>query len=587
MSCLEAMSGISPGSSPMANRPGGTFPRLLANLRAVKTAATTRRKSFSLFARTPSQASLGGESPLPGRPKGEEEQQAQGLLEVVLLASCDGPTTLFPAEVLGRLFLAARSISKVVEEVAEYRLRREDAQWKLCSTVSRSTKIMPSARVKGIYPQRSHRFVPLASARATVGPHALYRKQRLQDSRVLRYAAAENYSVEVDERGQLFVWGRPGWMERAEPQQRCSLEHRKQVLQSQSRPKQAIVGPCGPDATPRLVSVAASRHALLALTQSGHVMFARVRRSPSHTVDSVELLALRELEGVRIVSVTTRFGQAFAVADDGSVYAWGLKSGDIHRPENSCSMGFGDIATQLTPSPLPMFGGQSGQTRVRSVVAGVSHTLFVCETGDVYAVGRMEHGKLGLGTQAFSADHILVPERIPGLYRIVAAAAGLYHSLFLADDGVAYGCGMTKEGQLPGDSAEILHYGSPAWTVFALDLLPCFCVSLAAGISCSFFVSDGGKVYLSGTTRQTNRPFGRKKDVLPSVPYLIPKLRGIKKVSLSMELSFYQWEHALFITREDKVFGWGHAGHGELPGAHRQSPGDFVNRVFPVDMAGS
>jgi len=146
---------------------------------------------------------------------------------------------------------------------------------------------------------------------------------------------------------------------------------------------------------PRITSVSASRHAVFALTEDGALLYTQVKRSSSYAIQEIELLPLKELEGVHVAQIATRFGQAFAVTNDGSVYAWGMKSGDPCQPAYTCSMGFGEISTLVHPTPLPCFG--PGSTPIRFVTVGVSHTIFVSVFGEVYTVGRNEFSKLGLG----------------------------------------------------------------------------------------------------------------------------------------------------------------------------------------------
>ena len=42
--------------------------------------------------------------------------------------------------------------------------------------------------------------------------------------------------------------------------------------------------------------------------------------------------------------------------------------------------------------------GPAWRTRMLSVAAGGSHTLAICETGELWACGRGRHGQLGFGS---------------------------------------------------------------------------------------------------------------------------------------------------------------------------------------------
>eukprot|EP00933_Yihiella_yeosuensis_P004945 TRINITY_DN109358_c0_g1_i1.p1 TRINITY_DN109358_c0_g1~~TRINITY_DN109358_c0_g1_i1.p1 ORF type:complete len:369 (+),score=23.04 TRINITY_DN109358_c0_g1_i1:137-1108(+) len=306
-------------------------------------------------------------------------------------------------------------------------------------------------------------------------------------------------------------------------------------------------------------------------------MFAQVVRADNNCVKAVEIHPLSELVGIPCSSLTTRFGQAFAVARDGRVFAWGLRSGDPNRPRQSCSMGFGQIITQLSPLALPSFGPCS--IPVRSIATGVSHTIFISLAGSAYAVGRADHGKLGLG---MINAQVLFPKRIvfgQDLF-IVSAAAGAKHSLFVTSTGQVWGCGSNNDGQLP------IQYRTQRSDCIAYLPIHCpeinfFCTSVAAGVSSSLYVSEIGQVYYTGTARQTDQPFNRNPRAACWWPHRIPDLRNVVEVSLSMELSAFRWEHATFRCRDGSTYCWGHYGHGEfmppkLDSKKRRSNGPYV-----------
>lgn len=387
--------------------------------------------------------------------------------------------------------------------------------------------------------------------------------------------AAENYSVGVDVRGRLYLWGRPGWLAQG-------------VVANASPPLPPTAAEiCGQLAVskPRIASVATSRYAVFALTEDGEMLFTQVRRDSNLGVSEVILKPLCELGGVHIVQIASRFGQVFAVTSDGEVYAWGMASGDPSHRNHRCSMGFGKIATELQPSRIPCFG--RGEISVRSVACGISHTVFVTSFGRAYAVGRNDHGKLGLGncTKAVWPTKLNFESQLCPF--IVAAAAGAKHTLLLTNSGHVWGCGAADNGALPTSASALSHVSSPV----LCDKLQCFCISLAAGISMSLFVCERGEVYMTGRSSWTETPFSRCARYRAALcePVQIRGLSQIEQVSISMELSMFQWEHALFACQDGRIFGWGHTGNGELcPGAlscsngRRKVPDRFCNEVVEM-----
>eukprot|EP00929_Paragymnodinium_shiwhaense_P088845 TRINITY_DN49159_c0_g1_i1.p1 TRINITY_DN49159_c0_g1~~TRINITY_DN49159_c0_g1_i1.p1 ORF type:complete len:612 (+),score=90.85 TRINITY_DN49159_c0_g1_i1:84-1919(+) len=405
-------------------------------------------------------------------------------------------------------------------------------------------------------------LLPSGCDALTFGDRALHRVQRQRKAFQEKVIAAENYSAGVDDNGRLLIWGRPGWQELR------GAEAVDGQLQPPLRCIEVTSMKAGEE-LPKVVHIAASRHAVFALTEHGQLMFAQAKRaSGNQKVSGIELRPLAELNGVVIASIATRFGQAYAVTPDGRVYAWGMKCGDPNRQEYACSMGFGEVSTQLHPTRLPGFGPGLKSTPIRFVSSGVSHAVFVSIYGEAYSVGRTENGKLGLGKSVGYSEHVLTPQKVDFQTRpiptITAASAGHKHTLLLANNGAVWGCGQARHGALPAKKFPWSQGKADKWSPIVLDRLNCFCTHVAAGLSSSFFVDETGSVWYAGTALQTSRPFGRPETSNASVPWKIPDLRRVEHVTVSMELSFFRWEHAVFTRSDGSLCAWGHVGHGEF-----------------------
>ncbi|KAM3968712.1 LOW QUALITY PROTEIN: regulator of chromosome condensation 1 [Aphomia sociella] len=83
----------------------------------------------------------------------------------------------------------------------------------------------------------------------------------------------------------------------------------------------------------------------------------------------------------------------------------------------------------------------------RTLAAGQHHTLALETRGRLLAVGRCEYGRLGLGDRVGDAE---TPEPVPKLEnkKCVSIAAGTSNSFAVTDTGEAYAWGMGSEGQL-------------------------------------------------------------------------------------------------------------------------------------------
>nr|XP_034839609.1 protein RCC2 [Maniola hyperantus] len=85
--------------------------------------------------------------------------------------------------------------------------------------------------------------------------------------------------------------------------------------------------------------------------------------------------------------------------------------------------------------------------KYRLIVSGCSagHSILVSEEGEAYTFGRNSCGQLGLGDTTTRN----VPELVPTLQglNIIHAAVGRHHSLFVTDTGTVFACGDNKSGQ--------------------------------------------------------------------------------------------------------------------------------------------
>eukprot|EP00889_Picochlorum_renovo_P003084 jgi/Picre1/30114/NNA_005483.t1 len=85
--------------------------------------------------------------------------------------------------------------------------------------------------------------------------------------------------------------------------------------------------------------------------------------------------------------------------------------------------------------------------KITFIAAGSAacHSVAVDVDGGCYVWGRNEKGQLGLGDQLTRN----VPTKLEGLkdHKIVSAACGRYHTVFLTDKGESYACGLNSYGQ--------------------------------------------------------------------------------------------------------------------------------------------
>lgn len=95
--------------------------------------------------------------------------------------------------------------------------------------------------------------------------------------------------------------------------------------------------------------------------------------------------------GLKFKDVFCGSYSTFALAQDGAVFAWGLN--------NYGQLGTGDVETQYGPVKIESLTSLLSDECV-SIASGQHHTIVLDAAGKVYAMGRAEYGRLGLGEDA-------------------------------------------------------------------------------------------------------------------------------------------------------------------------------------------
>ncbi|KAK3119013.1 hypothetical protein QOZ80_9BG0712360 [Eleusine coracana subsp. coracana] len=200
---------------------------------------------------------------------------------------------------------------------------------------------------------------------------------------------------------------------------------------------------------------------------------------------------------------------------------WG--NGDYGR------LGLGALESQWSPTACPFFLDRAGDPPV-SLACGGAHTLFLTQSGRVFATGLNDFGQLGIGS---SVTHTLEPVEILGIQeKVVEIAAGNHHSCAVSEDGNLFIWGRNSSGQLGlGKSA-----GKLVSTPTKVDYLADCRIKMAAlGSEHSIAVTDEGKVLSWGAAGAGRLGHGHKSGILgfsltssEYTPRLIKNLDGIK-----------------------------------------------------------
>ncbi|EOX92733.1 hypothetical protein QUC31_003788 [Theobroma cacao] len=199
---------------------------------------------------------------------------------------------------------------------------------------------------------------------------------------------------------------------------------------------------------------------------------------------------------------------------------WG--NGDYGR------LGVGTLDSQWRPKPIHCSSFQDQS--LKSVACGGAHTLFLTESGRVYATGLNDFGQLG---SSDSMNYTPEPIEVSGLPKeIVQISAGYHHSCAITVDGKLYMWGKNSSGQLGlgKKAAKVVHVPTKVECLSGLTIK-----TAALGSEHTVAVTDGGEALswggaASGRLGHGLEPsiFGFLTSTSEYTPRLIKKLEGIK-----------------------------------------------------------
>ncbi|MES2596907.1 MAG: putative Ig domain-containing protein [Verrucomicrobiota bacterium] len=249
-----------------------------------------------------------------------------------------------------------------------------------------------------------------------------------ENKKVVGVAAGWQFSAAWTEDGAVFVWG---WSDDGE----CGV-FTPNVLSPRLVNTGALAGKV-------VTKVSAGTRFLLALTSTSELVGWGYNRSGQlgngMTIDTevpVSISTGTVLEGLEITEFTAGNFHSLAVSADGRVFSWGY--GALGRTGNA-----------LIPGLVDMSGALAGK-KVSKVTAGYEHSVALTEDNLLYAWGNNYYYTY-LGDPTFTADWSGVPRALRmeefGVRKIVQIAAGVNHSMALADDGTLYVWGYGDVGQ--------------------------------------------------------------------------------------------------------------------------------------------
>jgi hypothetical protein len=134
-----------------------------------------------------------------------------------------------------------------------------------------------------------------------------------------------------------------------------------------------------------------------------------------------------------IKAIASGISHLVALKNDGTIWAWG--SNRVGQLGNDH-----DLAITCAPVQVAQLHG------VISIAAGGYHTVALQQNGRVWSWGYDANGAVGNGTASTTGTHL--PVQVSRLSDVKSIAAGLNHSVAIKEDGTVWVWGSNRSGQL-------------------------------------------------------------------------------------------------------------------------------------------
>lgn len=180
-----------------------------------------------------------------------------------------------------------------------------------------------------------------------------------------------------------------------------------------------------------------------------------------------------------------------------------------------------------------------------------------------------------MGQPAPAAD-VYVPTPVPSLPPSVAAvAAGHYHSLAVSAVGEVWAWGRNEEGQLGRGLNAPRNTWSKPEQVRGLENVQVRSVSASGVVSAA--IGCDGSLWVWGRSKRGQLGLG--KDIVEAtVPCRVQALASYDVVKVS-----FGWGHAMALTKDGGLFGWGYSENGRLGVMGRStqapSPQEYIGKM--------
>jgi len=246
---------------------------------------------------------------------------------------------------------------------------------------------------------------------------------------------------------------------------------------------------------------------------------------------------VKALQDKRVVRVAAGAFHWLALTDAGQVFTCGLgRQGQT---------GLGTCSTVYEPLLLEALWAQP----IVNIAAGENHSIVITSTGFAFAFGSNKHCQLGISrerlpeteTKAELPLRVYLPQELAG-DRLIAAACGSSHTLFLTCSGKVLACGQNGLLGVETNKDEVC-------PVVVSSLLEYTIVQIAAGTRHSAALSSQGELFVWGFNEEGQLGFGTANDGAVVVLPTRINPRNILYASLS-----HEEDSSDVVNNEDYVF---------------------------------
>ena len=220
-------------------------------------------------------------------------------------------------------------------------------------------------------------------------------------------------------------------------------------------------------------------------------------------------------------------------------------------------LGIGDTTDRHAPVKVSVNG-----QKIVAVAAGAYHTAAITDSGELWTWGWNGYGQLGIG--GTTNRHAPVKVRVNG-QKIVAVAAGGSHTAAITDSGELWTWGSNGHGRL-GIGGTTNRHAPVKVRVNGQKI-----VAVAAGGSHTAAITDSGELWTWGSNGHGRLGIGGTTNRHAPVKVSV---NGQKFVAVAAGGS-----HTAAITDSGELWTWGYNGHGRL------GIGDTMNRHAPVKVS--